>query len=233
MSIIYIFINWEFCNFSENRVQNDVALAPELQNAANDGNVEAIAEAYPEDSPAQDPVLYDSEQQTNSNKPNINDFIPSNVAPVLENDDRAVVIQEEPVAPTTLASTTTTTAATTAIPVVPKKKVHIALDIPDASTSDDDEHDDIDDYPTRPQKPNRPNKGQSPTYTYFPLNFGRTAGGTVAIANAYSTGKGAVRSHAIAYGTSSGLSRQQAARRHISNKEWKNKKRKKNSIQKQ
>lgn len=193
-----------------------MALAPEPQNA-NDANVEAIAEAYPEDSPAQDTVLYDNEQQ---NQPNLNEVIPLNVAPVSENDDnKAVVIQEEPVAPTTLAPPPPTT-ATTAIPVVPKKKVHIALDIPDASTSDDDENDNVeDDYPARPQKPNRQNKGQSPTYTYFPLTFGRTAGGTVAIANAYSTGKGAVRSHAIAYGTSSGLSRQQAAKRQISDKQ--------------
>lgn len=187
-----------------------MALAPEPQNA-NDGNVEAIAEAYPEDSPAQDTVLYDSEQQ---NQPNLNEVIPLNVAPVSENDDKAVVIQEEPIAATTLAPTTT------AVPAVPKKKVHIALDIPDASTSDDDEHDNVeDDYPARPQKPNRQNKGQSPTYTYFPLTFGRTAGGTVAIANAYSTGKGAVRSHAIAYGTSNGSSRQQPAKRLISDKQ--------------
>lgn len=193
-----------------------MALAPEPQNA-NDGNVEAIAEAYPEDSPAQDTVLYDSEQQR---EPNLNEVIPLNVAPVSEND-KAVIIQEEPVAPTTLASpTTTTVAATTVVPVAPKKKVHIALDIPDASNSDDDEHDNVeDDYPARPQKPNRQNKGQSPTYTYFPLSFGRTTGGTVAIANAYSNGKGGVRSHAIAYGTSNGLSRQQAAKRQISDKQ--------------
>lgn len=121
-----------------------------------------------------------------------------------QNDDKAVVIQEEPAIPTTIA---------------PKKKVHIALDIPDASTSNDHDHDDENDEdefnPVAPQKPNR-NRGGSPTYTFFPVTFGRTAGGTVAIANAYSTGKGAVRSHAIAYGTSSGASRQQAARRHIS-----------------
>lgn len=155
--------------------------------------------------------MYDSEQQ---NQPNFNEVIPLNGAPVSENDDnKAVVIQEEPVAPTTLAPLPPTTAV---IPVVPKKKVHIALDIPE----DDDEHDNVeDDYPARPQKPNRQNKGQSPTYTYFPLSFGRTIGGTVAIANAYSAGKGGVRSHAIAYGTSSGTSRQQAAKRQISDKQ--------------
>lgn len=119
-----------------------------------------------------------------------------------QTDEKVVVLPEEPVAPTTVS---------------PKKKVHISLDIPDASTSNDNENEEEDDDESfNPPKPNRKNGAGSPTYTFFPVTFGRTAGGTVAIANAYSTGKGAVRSHAIAYGTTSGSSRQQAAKRYIS-----------------
>lgn len=102
--------------------------------------------------------------------------------------------------------------------VAPKKKVHIALDIPDKNTSHDDDEDEIDDddqYPYAPQKPNK-GRGGSPVYTFFPVSFGRAAGGTIAVANAYSTGKGAVRSHAIAYGSNGSSSRRQpAVERHI------------------
>lgn len=99
----------------------------------------------------------------------------------------------------------------------PKKKVHISLDIPDnTEIHDETENDDDDTFtPQKPQKPNRPSaSGGSPMYTFFPVTFGRATGGTIAVANAYSTGKGAVRSHAIAYGTS-GASRRQAIERHI------------------
>lgn len=70
----------------------------------------------------------------------------------------------------------------------PKKKIHVSLDIPDASV---DSEDDDEDDENPPRKQNKSPKGpQSPTYTYFPISFGRTTGGTIAIASAYSTGKG-------------------------------------------
>lgn len=133
-------------------------------------------------------------------------MIPLNAAPVTEapKQEISVTVPDEQQQVQTTAS--------------PKKKVHISLDIPDnTEIHDETENDEDDTYsPPRPQKPNRPAPaaGGSPTYTLFPVTFGRTAGGTIAVANAYSTGKGAVRSHAIAYGTS-GASRRQAIERHI------------------
>lgn len=41
-----------------------------------------------------------------------------------------------------------------------------------------------------------------PHHTFFPVNFGSTSGGAIAIANSYSTGKGGTAtSHATAYGS--------------------------------
>lgn len=37
-------------------------------------------------------------------------------------------------------------------------------------------------------------------HIYFPMKFGRTSGGSIAVANSFSTGKGNAVSHAIAYG---------------------------------
>lgn len=37
--------------------------------------------------------------------------------------------------------------------------------------------------------------------TFFPMNFGSTSGGAIAVANSFSTGKGGAASHAVAYGS--------------------------------
>lgn len=37
-------------------------------------------------------------------------------------------------------------------------------------------------------------------HTYFPMHFAHSAGGSVAVANSFSTGKGHAYSHAVAYG---------------------------------
>ncbi|XP_055322345.1 uncharacterized protein LOC129578189 [Sitodiplosis mosellana] len=189
----------------ESRIPTYVA-GTNSQSSSNDGNVEAIAEAYPEE-PIQGTVQFDQVDEQ------YNDVIPLNAAPVSETPKEATevapqepeitaVVSEEPQVQTTVA---------------PKKKVHIALDIPEKH--DNVEGDDEDDYvPYAPQNPNKPSKNQggNPVYTFFPVSFGRAAGGTIAVANAYSTGKGAVRSHAIAYGASAGTSRrQQAAERSV------------------
>lgn len=42
--------------------------------------------------------------------------------------------------------------------------------------------------------------GKQP-HTFFPIHFGRTTGGTIAVANSYNTGKGAALSHSEAHGT--------------------------------
>lgn len=144
--------------------------------------------------------------QYDQDEPN-NEVIPLAVAPVSEPPSKNVapkqeILTEEPQIQTTVA---------------PKKKVHIALDIPDSNsnTHDQTENDDDDDeaYPYAPNKPNKPS-ANTPMVNFFPVSFGRAAGGTIAVANAYSTGKAAVRSHAIAYGTM-GAARRHAAERHI------------------
>lgn len=137
-------------------------------------------------------------------------MIPLNVAPVTE----APIVNQ---APKQEISVTIPDEQQVQPTESPKKKVHISLDIPDNTEIHDEvESDDDSSYtPQRPQKPNRPSaSGGSPVYTLFPVSFGRAAGGTIAVANAYSTGKSAVRSHAIAYGSSS-ASRRQAIERHI------------------
>lgn len=142
-------------------------------------------------------------------------MIPLNAAPVSETPKEtetvAPVAAQGPEITAVVSEQPQTTAA-------PKKKVHISLDIPDKHDDTDDDVDEEDEFtPYAPQKPNKPSKNQggSQVYTFFPVSFGRAAGGTIAVANAYSTGKGAVRSHAIAYGTNGASRRQQATERHV------------------
>jgi hypothetical protein len=52
-----------------------------------------------------------------------------------------------------------------------------------------DEEDEDDEPEERPLRRNRPSAG----HTYFPVTFGSTNGGAIAIANSYSTGKGNLR----------------------------------------
>lgn len=70
---------------------------------------------------------------------------------------------------------------------------------PAAAAEGEDDEDDEDDVPaTKGGK--RPAQDWQP-HTFFPMNFGRTAGGSIAVANSFSTGKGNAFSHAIAYGS--------------------------------
>lgn len=97
-----------------------------------------------------------------------------------------------------------------AVAPVPKKKNKVTIEL---DTQADDEEvavlgDEVPVYkkPQRPAaRPSRPAYGPAPSnpiHTYFPINFGNTNGGAIAVANAYSTGqKGGARSHAIAYGS--------------------------------
>lgn len=196
---------------AENRFEADGSRATEQQASSNDGNVEAIAEAYPED-PQGSVQLDQAEEQ-------YNEVIPLNVvpapapAPVSEQpkDTNEIPTPEREITAVVTEEVVPTTT------VAPKKKVHIALDIPNNTNAHDEtESDEEDDaYPYGPQNSGKPSKnGASPMYTFFPVSFGRAAGGTIAVANAYSTGKGAVRSHAIAYGTN-GASRARHIERHV------------------
>lgn len=194
-----------FFTFPENRVENEVLpQSVDEQSSTNDGNVEAIAEAFPEE-PIEGAVQYDQDES-------YQEVIPLNAAPATEAPIVNQAPKQEIVVPVPDEQQQVQTTES------PKKKVHISLDIPDnTEIHDETESDDDDAYtPPKPQRPNRPAAaaGGSPMYTFFPVTFGRTGGGTIAVANAYSTGKGAVRSHAIAYGTS-GASRRQAIERHV------------------
>lgn len=59
--------------------------------------------------------------------------------------------------------------------------------------------------PTRAHRPTHARKQSAAAagipHTFFPMSFGSTAGGTVAVANSFSTGKGSSASHAVAYGS--------------------------------
>lgn len=67
--------------------------------------------------------------------------------------------------------------------------------IPVQEAEDDDEEEE--EY-----KPRKGSKQQNPINTYFPVHFGSNAGAAIAVANAYSTGKGGqAASRATAYGS--------------------------------
>lgn len=92
------------------------------------------------------------------------------------------------------------------VPAAPKRKVQIALDAPE---DDENVEDDYQSHEKRPKKP----VNMQPTM-FFPVNFGESEGGaTIAVANAFNDGSGAVRSHAIAYGMPSGEARRRATAR--------------------
>lgn len=69
----------------------------------------------------------------------------------------------------------------------------------------------------RPTKsPSKKPSQQSPSGSFFPIDFGGTNGGAIAIANAFSTGEGgSASSHAVAYGSpDAARSRKAPVRRH-------------------
>lgn len=74
----------------------------------------------------------------------------------------------------------------------------------DIETADDDDAvaDDADDDEAQDEPAFVPPAfvGKQP-HTFFAMNFGRTKGGAVAVANSFSTGKGTAVSHAVAHGT--------------------------------
>uniref|UniRef100_A0A182KGD1 Uncharacterized protein n=1 Tax=Anopheles christyi TaxID=43041 RepID=A0A182KGD1_9DIPT len=91
-----------------------------------------------------------------------------------------------------------------AVPLVPatdkrKKKVTVQLD--SASAEDEQEEDEpAVSFGTRRGSGSRPTGGSAGPM--FPVTFGSTNGGAIAIANSYSTGKGgSATSHATAYGS--------------------------------
>ncbi len=87
----------------------------------------------------------------------------------------------------------TATPATPLIAQPPKINVEIE--------NDENEEDDV--VPADPKK-QQPSQGSWPLNNFFPISFGSTSGGAIAIANSFSTGKGGTAaSRATAYGSSS------------------------------
>ena len=71
--------------------------------------------------------------------------------------------------------------------------------------------------PAKAAAPAKPAKPALPAGTFFPIDFGGTNGGAIAIANSFSTGEGgSATSHAIAYGNAADAARARrpASKRH-------------------
>lgn len=93
------------------------------------------------------------------------------------------------------------------VPAVNEEFPTIAADatpssVPAAGEDDDDDDEDDEDEEFVPVIPFSKKGGKQPPHTFFPMSFGRNAGGSIAVANSFSTGKGSAASHAIAYGGS-------------------------------
>lgn len=91
------------------------------------------------------------------------------------------------------------------IPAVGEEFPTVAADgtpaVPAVENDDDDDEDDEDEEFV-PVIPVSKKGGKQPPHTFFPMSFGRNQGGSIAVANSFSTGKGSASSHAIAYGGS-------------------------------
>lgn len=181
-------------------VEHVPAQGPAPTNNEDDGSVHALAEAYPH-YPQSGAHAANDETQANGVVPQ-NDDVQIAEQPEIHNQN--TVKFEEPI----LEIVTTeepalfpTTVQPLAFPTKKKKKVTVALSpVPEAkNTREEDEEDDEVPFFYKPQKAN---PSQTP-YSFFPLNFGDTSGGAIAVANAFSTGKGGASSHAIAYGSPS------------------------------
>lgn len=138
----------------------------------------SVAEAYPEGEPEllHDADIPDDEPQADLPVADTehDEDVPSYDAPV---QDNTPVMMDKPI-------------AAPAKPKAKKTTVQVSLD-----DHQNDDMDDDDDYmPAR-------RGGSSAMNTYFPIRFGNTNGGAIAIANAFSNGKGGTAaSRATAYG---------------------------------
>lgn len=170
-------------------------LADDIPVAIEQDDAVSIAEAYPaNDEEDEAPAVAADEPQHDE------EFLEAPLAPI------APVADALPLVPAVAS-------------LVPKKnKVTVQLD-----TAADEEEDEVavqqDEIPVYRKTNRRPAARpaappSNPINTYFPINFGNTNGGAIAIANSYSTGqKGGARSHAIAYGSPASAAKKQQKRR--------------------
>lgn len=150
----------------------------------DDEHVHAVAEAYPEQFPLDQgekniPADEDHEEP-------INEVAPQTDSPQIKTPE--AVVADEPV-----AAEVPEAPVVALDPVVkaPKKNVRVELE-------EEEEDDAVAPFGGRRGSQAAP----QPHHTFFPVNFGSTSGGAIAIANSYSTGKGGTAtSHATAYGS--------------------------------
>ncbi|XP_065074087.1 uncharacterized protein LOC135698127 [Ochlerotatus camptorhynchus] len=139
---------------------------------AQDSNVQSVAEAYPEEQFPLEDVPQDGQFPL--------EYVPQYDVPAVHEVEAEEPIADEPVA--------AAPAVPAMIPDKKKKKVTVQLD------SDEEEEQDSQVSRRGASRPATPS-------AYFPINFGSTNGGAIAIANSYSTGKGgSAVSTATAYG---------------------------------
>lgn len=169
-----------------------------LDEPLQDGDAFSVAEAYPSEADDSSALLSadDAAAENDVYQPEQNDEFqpqsdavaaPAPVAPVVP------VAHDAPIAP-------------------PKKhnKKKVAAAAPAAAAAAEESADEADDefLPASVTKAGRPSAGGAGApHTFFPMNFGSTSGGAIAVANSFSTGKGGAASHAVAYGSAAGPSK--------------------------
>ncbi|XP_061386891.1 uncharacterized protein LOC133321837 [Musca vetustissima] len=174
----------------ENEVADEAAKVP------RDYNFEAAAEESAVAASAEEAAVYEAEQ-------------PAAAAEVPEVAEAPVAAAELP-APAPIAPV-----AKPAKRYLPsKKKVYVELDqsVEEEEVADEEDEYEVPVAPARRPAVKKPAKAPTaaapkadkplPAGTFFPINFGGTSGGAIAIANSFSTGEGgSATSHAIAYGS--------------------------------
>lgn len=174
-------------------------LADDIPVEQDDDAAVSIAEAYPaaDDEEQADPAAAAADEPQHDEVP---EFLELPLAPI------APVADALPQLPAVAA-------------LVPqrKKKNQVTVQL-DTSADEEEVAIQQDEIPVYRKTQRRPAYGGSPPSnpinTYFPINFGNTNGGAIAVANAYSTGqKGGARSHAIAYGSPASAAKKQKPRK--------------------
>lgn len=174
-----------------------------------DAPADALPEAAPVDASAEAPADVPAAEAA-PELPAVPEIpeIPA-VPSIAESAEGAAAPAEEPVVPVAAPAPKPAAAAPPKRYLPPKRKVSVKLESDDDAAANAVR-------PARIPNARRPAKGSTavankgkgsakaplPVGTFFPISFGGTAGGAIAIANSFSTGEGgSATSHAIAYGT--------------------------------
>lgn len=156
---------------------------PPPTNLDNDSNQQAFDESSDSGNAVSIAESYPEEQEAHDTEPQQENEVLFETGPTVSYEP---LPQKNNIAPT----------ATPANPIIalpPKINVEI----------ENNEEDEDDIAPIHTKKQN-PSQGSWPLHNFFPISFGSTSGGAIAIANSFSTGKGGTAaSRATAYGSSS------------------------------